>query len=239
MERIEALVQQYGHGISPFLGTSDAKPNILVRPPSDVQTGITHENPAHPNAETTKLPGRPLHNPRELSPPVPGRAQDAPRPEDSVIATPLQNYGGPNLLLKEFGKRGVVWVEERMGKPGDALDYEDGLSGTRYSLDGKKLVPALQFDNPNPRGRNIVRFDGLDSDDSHILIDRKFSLTTKSKQIADIRRWGIALSQNKDYKVRIEVPDERARAVALKLLRLANANKAISVEVSAFKADSK
>jgi filamentous hemagglutinin len=62
----------------------------------------------------------------------------------------------------------------------------------------------------------VVTFDGIDG---NVLIDRKVSVTTRSKQLRDLQRISEAAKQNPGYKVRIEVPnDVEARRVRRILL---------------------
>lgn len=97
-----------------------------------------------------------------------------------------------------------------------ARAFEDGVTGAAYDVaTGKRIAPGLLFDNPNPRGRNLVRFDGIDGTE---LIDRKLNVTTKSKQLYDLQRMSEALRQNPGVTGVIEVPDTAAfRAAALAL----------------------
>lgn len=78
-----------------------------------------------------------------------------------------------------------------------------------------------------------MRLDGVDSDNPHILIDRKFNVTTFKKQIADIRRVHDALEQNPGFTLRIEVPNMKAFKNAMRLIdraELMNSN-LISVRI--------
>lgn len=83
-------------------------------------------------------------------------------------------------------------------------------------------VPALRYDNPNPAGSNIVRFDGVDPSNPRVLIDRKWGVTTKTDQVDKFRSGPLeALRQNPDCRLRIEVPTPRAATDARRLLRYA------------------
>ena len=77
-------------------------------------------------------------------------------------------------------------------------------------------MPALRFDNPNPRGKKEVRFDGLDGD---VLVDRKLSITGRSKQARDLQRMWDALRQNPGQIARIEVPTPPMKRAAENRLR--------------------
>ncbi len=96
------------------------------------------------------------------------------------------------------------------------MDYQASAGGARSSIAAHKPeVPALRYDNLNPNGKNLVRFDGLEG---NTLIDRKFSITSKSKQLEDLRRMSRALSQNPEYLGRIEVPTQAIANRAKKIL---------------------
>jgi len=112
-----------------------------------------------------------------------------------------------------------------------ATQFEDGATGAAYDIvTRKRLVPALSYTNPNPRGRNYVRFDGIDGKE---LIDRKFNVTTKSKQISDLRRMSNAIAQNAaaGYTGVIEVPNKSVMQAALRALKKAGV-KNLSVRVA-------
>ena len=105
---------------------------------------------------------------------------------------------------------------ENSSKSSAASVFEDGTIGAASSIAAKrKVVPGLRFDNPNPRGRNVVRFDGIDGT---TLIDRKLNVTTKSKQINDLKRMSEALRQNPEYTAVLEVPNAAVRKAAIRAL---------------------
>ncbi len=57
--------------------------------------------------------------------------------------------------------RGLTWTTENTGKESQAKAWEDGATGARYRIsDHMREVPALRYDNANPRGNNYARFDG-------------------------------------------------------------------------------
>lgn len=97
------------------------------------------------------------------------------------------------------------------------------MEGARSSLESqRRQVPALLYSNPNPNGRDFVRFDGVDPNNPKILIDRKWAVTTRTQQVGKFRKNVLeALDQNPDYRLRIEVPDERAATDARRLVRKA------------------
>jgi hypothetical protein len=71
------------------------------------------------------------------------------------------------------------------------------------------IAPGLRYDNPNPRGKNYILFDGLDLYDPTTLIDRKLGIARSRKQEDTFRRWAEGLKQNREIKIRIEVPNQR------------------------------
>jgi hypothetical protein len=107
-------------------------------------------------------------------------------------------------------------------KVGVAGNFESSLPGASSDVASKKrIVPTMSFENPNPRGRNFVKFDGTDLSDSNIFIDRKWNVTTKTDQIAALKRVGEALRQNPGKSLVIEVPNESARRAAIRALNKA------------------
>ena len=96
-----------------------------------------------------------------------------------------------------------------------AFDYEDSLVGAASDVaTRRRIVPALQYNNPNPRGSNLVRFDAQDPLNPNVLIDRKLNVTTHSGQIRQLERQAEALRQNPGYSLRIEVPTDAAARAA-------------------------
>jgi hypothetical protein len=66
-----------------------------------------------------------------------------------------------------------------------------------------------------------VRFDAVDPADPFTLVDRKRGATTKSEQVEKFRNVIRALEQNKEYRLRIEVPTKKAAGDARRLIRYA------------------
>jgi hypothetical protein len=126
-------------------------------------------------------------------------------------------------------RRGVAPIIERSSKSTVAQVFEDAASGAASDIVTRnKIVPALFFDNPNLRGRNFVRFDGIEGTR---LIDRKLNVTTKSKQVRDLRRMSLALQQNPAFQGVIQVPDAAAQRAAMRALNKAGVNN-ITVEIA-------
>jgi hypothetical protein len=73
-------------------------------------------------------------------------------------------------------------VSENSAKSPAATAWENGAFNPGRA---KGEVPALKFDNPNPRGNDFVRFDGIDPANPKILIDRKIAATTGKRKRAN------------------------------------------------------
>lgn len=116
-------------------------------------------------------------------------------------------------------------------------EFEDGVAGAMSNLQTKKRYsPGLFFDNPGSRTNNFVKFDGWQINGNVLeLIDRKWNVTTKSKQIKDLRRMSEALYQNPffgslEIQGIIEVPNQQVMNSANNALRKAQVRN-ISVRV--------
>jgi RHS repeat-associated protein len=122
--------------------------------------------------------------------------------------------------------RGIrMTTEGKSHRNPDSQRFEDSIEGTTYDIATRRRnTPALQYTNPNKRGKNEIRFDGQDPHDPNVLIDRKWNVTTKPKQVSDIQRWMSALGQNEGVSVRIEVPSEVVQRKAEVLLKKAGAD---------------
>jgi hypothetical protein len=120
--------------------------------------------------------------------------------------------------------RGLTWTTERTGRSSAARDWEDSAVGATSDVaTQRRNVPALRYDNPNPRGKNLVRFDAVDPiNPKVVVIDRKWAVTTKTDQVNKFKSGPLeALRQNPDYRLRIEVPNRKAATDARRLLRYA------------------
>jgi len=100
--------------------------------------------------------------------------------------------------------------------------YEDAATGAASDVASRKrVVPTLKYDNPNPNGKNFVKFDGFDVG-SKELIDRKWDVTTFDKSLSQLKRMSEALKQNPGFKGVIEVPTQRAYNNAVRAIQKAN-----------------
>ncbi|MCG8448857.1 MAG: hypothetical protein MI725_04650, partial [Pirellulales bacterium] len=96
-----------------------------------------------------------------------------------------------------------------------AQDFEDSLIGAASDIaTRRRIVPALNFKNSNPRGNPFVRFDGVDPTDPFTVIDRKLNVTTLPGQIRQLQRQSDALQQNPGFNLRFEVPNAQAASNA-------------------------
>ena len=115
--------------------------------------------------------------------------------------------------------RGVEYIyESPAGKP-NAQEFQ---WGTEHSMmqntpTGKKnIVPVLRYDNPNTRGMNFIKFDGIEVQNGvTCLIDAKTNIPFwKEKAMKTIEgtlnRIRIAKSQNPGIRVIYEFPKKEA-----------------------------
>ncbi|MDU8420598.1 MULTISPECIES: DUF6861 domain-containing protein [Pseudomonas syringae group] len=158
------------------------------------------------------------------SPPLTSKNVDKASPEASVPINKLDLATIEVLSIKDAQRlkgdnRGLIFVQEPQGNFDNAfVKFESGTKGALSDvLSQRKAVPALRFDNANPRGNNFVKFDGIE-DDGLTLIDRKTSLTTFDKQIQSIQRASTALKQNPQMKGVFEFPDQKNADKALDIL---------------------
>lgn len=158
------------------------------------------------------------------SPPLTSKNVDKASPEASVPINKLDLATIEVLSIKDAQRlkgdnRGLIFVQEPQGNFDNAfVKFESGTKDALSDvLSQRKAVPALRFDNANPRGNNFVKFDGIE-DDGLTLIDRKTSLTTFDKQIQSIQRASTALKQNPQMKGVFEFPDQKNADKALDIL---------------------
>jgi len=124
--------------------------------------------------------------------------------------------------------KGLIYVAEGpKGKPA-AQEFQAGTSGAFTDLaTGKSGVPALRYNNPNDKGVNFVKFDGVErgADGSSILlIDAKTKLaiwspSTQKSVMDTLQRVKSAVDQNPGYKVVYEFPNVKVEAQAKAFIR--------------------
>ncbi|MBR8824055.1 hypothetical protein IX293_002332 [Fusobacterium necrophorum] len=90
----------------------------------------------------------------------------------------------------------------------------------------KGVVPALRYDNPNTRGRNYIKFDGIEIIDGQTyLIDSKTNIPywNKKAMITTFRdtldRINEAKKQNPDIKIIYEFPNSEAKNKLIEWLK--------------------
>ena len=116
--------------------------------------------------------------------------------------------------------RGVEYIFEKpAGKP-EAQEFQWGTTGSmmQQTPDGpKNVIPALRYDNPNSRGMNFIKFDGIEvRDGTTYLIDAKRNVPHWNKSAMKnltktFDRINEAKNQNPEIKVIYEFPGEKAK----------------------------
>jgi hypothetical protein len=100
-----------------------------------------------------------------------------------------------------------------------AQQYENTIPGSSSDIASKKkIVPTLKYINPNPNGKNFIKFDGFDIE-TNTFIDRKLSFTTYPKSLDQVKRASEALRQNPAFRLQYEVPNEKQYRMAIKIFR--------------------
>ena len=143
------------------------------------------------------------------------------------IELPIYTVGEANRLPRS--QNGLIAVLEPTGTGNPAAAaYPAGTAGAVSDIaTGKQIVPALRYNNPNPRGMDFVKFDGyevLPNGQTMLLIDAKMRLpvwseSTRSKSLETLRRVKTALDQNPGFRVMYEFPSEASRQEALQFIR--------------------
>ena len=109
--------------------------------------------------------------------------------------------------------------EKPAGKP-EAQEFQWGTTGSmmQQTPDGpKNVIPALRYENPNSRGMNFIKFDGIEvRDGTTYLIDAKRNVPHWNKSAMKnlektFRRINEAKNQNPEIKVIYEFPNEEAK----------------------------
>jgi hypothetical protein len=153
--------------------------------------------------------------------PIPSKAPK--KVEETGHQHLLDIAGGPvDPKALSGANRGIFTTTEKPAMSPSALDYQSSLPGAVTDMTTRKpIVPGFRYDNPNPKGKNYILFDGLDPYDSTTLVDRKLGIARSPKQKETFRRWAKALEQNPGIKIRIEVPSQKVlREIDLFIERL-------------------
>lgn len=155
------------------------------------------------------------------------------------IELPLYTVGEANRL--PGSKNGLIAVLEPTGTGNPAAAaYQAGTAGAVSDLaTGKQIVPALRYNNSNPRGMDFVKFDGyevLPDGQTMLMIDSKVRLplwseATQGKMIETMQRVKEALDQNPGFRVVYEFPDEASRREASRFIQQQGFDKVIGTRV--------
>lgn len=151
-----------------------------------------------------------------------------------LTETEARALGGEN--------KGLIYVAEGpKGKPA-AQDFQAGTNGAFSDLTtGKGGVPALRYTNPNDKGVNFVKFDGIEATvdgSSVMLIDAKTKLaiwspSTQKSVMDTLQRVKAAVEQNPGYKVVYEFPNQKVEAQAKAFIRYNGFDKIVSTRTRA------
>jgi hypothetical protein len=136
--------------------------------------------------------------------------------------------------------RGIIYVREKATGTPESIEFMKSHPDVIWFEDTQEFaVPALCFDNPNPRGRNFVKLDlasvfgeGAEA----VLVDVKTKMAIWDKQTQDkarntLERVKYALLQNPGYKVTYEFKTEKAAQAALNFIDKHNYSRFIEVRV--------
>ncbi len=116
--------------------------------------------------------------------------------------------------------RGVEYMYEKPAGNSKAQEFQWGTTGSMMQkVDGeaRNVIPALRYDNSNPRGMNFIKFDGIEViDDQTYLIDAKRNVSYWNESAMKnfgktLRRINTAKEQNPEIKIVYEFPDEKAK----------------------------
>ena len=163
------------------------------------------------------------------------------------LANAARNSGKMELPLYTVGEakrllgNGLIAVLEPTGTGNPAAAaYQAGTAGAVSDIaTSKQIVPALRYNNPNPRGMDFVKFDGyevLPDGQTMLMIDSKVRLplwseATQGKMIETMQRVKEALDQNPGFRVVYEFPDEASRREASRFIQQQGFDKVIGTRV--------
>ena len=155
------------------------------------------------------------------------------------IELPIYTVGEANRLPRS--QNGLIAVLEPTGTGNPAAAaYPAGTAGAVSDIaTGKQIVPALRYNNPNPRGMDFVKFDGyevLPNGQTMLLIDAKMRLPLwseggRAKIVETLQRVQAALNQNPGFRVVYEFPDEASKLEAIDFINKAGFSKDIQIRV--------
>jgi len=135
----------------------------------------------------------------------------------------VSNYIDAETMYIHFSKHYVGYLNNLNkaveGKP-EAQEFQWGTTGSmmQQTPDGpKNVIPALRYDNPNSRGMNFIKFDGIEvRDGKTYLIDAKRNIPHWNKSAMKnltktFDRINEAKNQNPEIKVIYEFPKEETK----------------------------
>jgi hypothetical protein len=138
--------------------------------------------------------------------------------------------------------RRIIMVTENRLPEGAARDFQEGGVGSFFEIESEMpMVPALEYKNPAPRGRNFIKLDlpEIAPDGTHIVLnDAKTRMATFNKGAARdtlnrLNRLRIASQQNEHSNVKAiwELPNEYLAQEAREFLRLNGHRNTVVVRV--------
>ena len=134
----------------------------------------------------------------------PKREKDPVATESTDILTESVE-GNVKASTTASANRGTGTTLEHPNPAKKSSIYENHAEGSFSDISTKKkTVPTLKYDNPNPNGRDYIKFDGTDGPMS--FVDRKLNVTRFPKSLTQVTRAGEALKQNPGATLRYEVP---------------------------------
>ncbi|WP_160165266.1 hypothetical protein [Xanthomonas phaseoli] len=134
----------------------------------------------------------------------------------------------------------MIYVLEGPKGKQNAQDFQAGTAGAFSDVESGKLgVPALRYTNPNEKGLNFIKFDGIEKGsggESILLIDakRKLAIWNDSAQnsvIDTLQRVKSAVQQNPGYKVVYEFPNAQVEMEARAFIKERGYNDIVSTRV--------
>lgn len=141
------------------------------------------------------------------------------------------NSGNPGAANSSTANRGRGTVLEKQNSSA-AQKYENSAEGAASDVaSGKRIVPTLKYDNPNPNGPNYVKFDSPSFGGLNF-VDSKVNVTGYPKSILQIKRAAEALRQNPGATLEYQVPPNRVNAMN-ELIRKAGQTMNTSITVKA------
>jgi RHS repeat-associated protein len=122
------------------------------------------------------------------------------------------NNGNAQAANSNSANRGRGTVLEKQNKS-VAQQYENSAEGAASDVvSGKRVVPILRYDNPNPNGPNYIKFDSPSFGGLNF-VESKINVVGYPKSILQIQRAAEALSQNPGATLVYRVPQNKVNAM--------------------------